>query len=116
MEKKFSKERWNKALRGLGKKYRVYVPVKEGDFHIFRILGEVKKPDFSYQNSRLSPKSIVYPQSERMFECVLEESEPGGNVYKETGKDYQLQIIAGIRPCDAPPALHAQAEVLCGQI
>ena len=77
------------------------MPVKEGDFHTFRILDEGKKPDFSYQNSRLSPKSIVYPQSERMFECILEESQPGGNIYKEAGKDFQLQIIAGIRPCDA---------------
>jgi len=101
MEKKFSKEGWIKALRSLGGKYRVYVPVKEGDFHTFRILDEGKKPDFSYQNSRLSPKSIVYPQSERMFECILGESKPGGNIYQEAAKDYQLQIIAGIRPCDA---------------
>jgi sulfhydrogenase subunit beta (sulfur reductase) len=101
MEKRFSKEKWIKALRGLGNKCTVFVPVKEGDFHTFRILDEGKKPDFSYQNSRLSPKSIVYPQSERMFECILEESEPEGNIYKEAGKDYQLQIMAGIRPCDA---------------
>ena len=101
MEKKFSKERWNKALRGLGSKYRVYVPVKEGDFHTFRILDEGKKPDFSYQNSRLSPKSIVYPQSERMFECTLDETQPGGATYQEAAKEYAPQILAGIRPCDA---------------
>jgi ferredoxin len=101
MEKKFSKEGWIKALRSLGSRYRVFVPVKEGDFHAFRILGEGKKPDFSYQNSRLSPKSIVYPQSERMFECILDGTPTGENIYKEAAKDYGIQVIAGIRPCDA---------------
>src|SRR4030042_5228417 len=101
MEKKFSKEAWIRALRSLSSKYRVFVPVKEGVFHTFRILDEGKKPDFNYQNSRLSPKSIVYPQSERVFECIVDDPQPGGNIYKEAAKDYQVQIIAGIRPCDA---------------
>jgi ferredoxin len=101
MEKVFSKEGWIKALKGVGSGYRVFVPVKEGDFHVFRVLEEGRKADFSYQNSRLSPKSIVYPQSERMFECILDETQPGGNIYKEAAKDYGIEIIAGIRPCDS---------------
>ncbi len=101
MERQFSKEGWIKALRGFGREYRVFVPVKEGDFHVFRLLDEGKTPDFAYQNTRLSPKSIVYPQSERLFECELVESQPGGNIYQEASKDYPPQIIAGVRPCDA---------------
>ena len=77
-----------KALGSLGSRYRVFVPVKEGDFHSFRILDEGRKPDFSYQNSRLSPKSIFYPQSERMFECIVDETQARGNIYEEAAKDY----------------------------
>jgi sulfhydrogenase subunit beta (sulfur reductase) len=101
MEKVYSKEGWIEALRGLGSRCRVYVPVKEGDFHVFRELEGGKKPDFGYQNSRLSAKGVVYPQSERMMECILDEREAGGNVYQEAAKEYGMQVIAGVRPCDA---------------
>ena len=83
-EKVFTKEDWVEALRGVTDHYKFFVPVNEGDFHNFRQLGEETVPDFDFQNSRLSPKSIVYPQSERMFEystdpegteaCVLKEA------------------------------------------
>jgi sulfhydrogenase subunit beta (sulfur reductase) len=101
LEKSFTKEEWPKALRELQSSYRLFVPVKEGDFHIFRILDESRAPDFSHQNTRLSAKGIVYPQSERMFECSLDESQEGANIYKEAEKDYTPQAIVGIRPCDA---------------
>jgi sulfhydrogenase subunit beta (sulfur reductase) len=101
LEKSFSREEWIKALRGLQGSYRVFVPVKEGDFHVFRILDESKGPDFSNQNTRLSAKGIVYPQSERMFECSLDERQEGANIYREAAKDYSAQAIVGIRPCDA---------------
>jgi sulfhydrogenase subunit beta (sulfur reductase) len=101
VEKSFSREEWIKALRGLRSSYRVFAPVKEGDFHVFRVLDEGKSPDFNYQNTRLSAKGIVYPQSERMFEVKLDERDPGSNIYKETEKDYPPQAIVGVRPCDS---------------
>jgi ferredoxin len=100
-QKVFTKDEWIEALRGLGKTYRVYVPVKEGDFHMFRPLDDVKAPDFEYQNSRLSPKGTVYPQAERMFEYTLDDNDPDANIIKETEKDYSPQAVVGIRPCDA---------------
>jgi sulfhydrogenase subunit beta (sulfur reductase) len=101
LEKSFTREEWIESLKGLQSEYRVFVPVKEGDFHVFRVLDESKRPDFSYQNTRLSAKGIVYPQSERMFECNLDERQEGGNIYREAAKDYSAQAIVGIRPCDA---------------
>ena len=100
-EKVFIKEEWVKALEVLSDAYRVYVPVKDGDFHAFKLMNEGKRPDFDFQNTRLSPKSIVYPQSERMFEYTLDEKDPDTNILKESEKDYSPQAIVGIRPCDA---------------
>ena len=97
----FSKPAWIEALRKLRESYQIFVPVKEGDFHLFRPLDGAKDPDFSYQNTRLSPKGVVYPQSERMFEVNLDEKAPEGNVYKESTKDYSPRAVVGIRPCDA---------------
>jgi sulfhydrogenase subunit beta (sulfur reductase) len=99
--KTFTKEEWIKALEGLRQTYRIFVPVKEGDFHDFKVMEEGNKPDFSYQNTRLSPKSVIYPQSERMLEATVDESEARENIYKETHKEFPPQAIVGIRPCDA---------------
>jgi len=101
LEKTFSKPAWNAALRKLRDSYQIFVPVKEGDFHLFKPLDDTKDPDFAYQNTRLSPKGLVYPQSERMFEVNLDEKDPEANVYRESVKDYSPRAVVGIRPCDA---------------
>ncbi len=100
-DKIFTKEEWIKALEGLNDGYKISVPVKDGDFHSFKPLSEGKKPDFDYRNTRLSPKSLIYPQSERMFEYSLDEKDPDAHILKESEKDYSPQAIVGIRPCDA---------------
>ena len=96
-KKVFTKRDWLATLGGLKKEYKLFVPAKEGDFHTFKNLDEVKRPDFHYQNTRLSPKSIVYPQSERMFDYSLDENASNANILKETLKDYSLQAVVGIR-------------------
>ena len=100
-EKLFRKDAWLEALKGLEEAYEVFVPVKAGDFHEFKPLAQVKTPDFDYRNSRLSPKALVYPQSERMFEYTMDENASDANIVKESEKDYPTRAIVGIRPCDA---------------
>ncbi len=97
----FTNEEWTEALDCLQETYKVIVPVKDGDFHSFRSIDEGKKPDFTFRNTRLSPKFLVYPQSERMFEYALENKSPDAMILKEASKDYLPQAIVGIRPCDA---------------
>ena len=100
-DKIFTKEAWIGALEGLKDVYTIFAPVKDGDFHTFMPLTEGKVPDFDFQNSRLSPKSVVYPQSERMFEYTLDASASEANIIEESPKDYSPRAIVGIRPCDA---------------
>jgi len=100
-EKIFTKEEWLGAMEGLKEFYKIFGPVKDGDFHTFMPLNGEKKPDFDYGNSRLSPKSIIYPESERMFEYSLDETEDDAHIVKESPKDYSPCAVVGIRPCDA---------------
>jgi sulfhydrogenase subunit beta (sulfur reductase) len=100
-DKLFLKDEWLKALEGLKESYRIYVPVKDGDFHTFKELDKADNPDFDYSNTRLSPKGLIYPQSERMFEFTLDENKPDAHILKESEKDIPPQAIVGIRPCDA---------------
>jgi ferredoxin len=97
----FTKDEWTKALKGLSDSYGIFAPVKDGDFHTFKAINGGKTPDFDFQNTRLSAKSLIYPQSERMFEYSLDENAADANILNETPKDYSTRAIVGIRPCDA---------------
>ncbi|MBW1773228.1 MAG: 4Fe-4S dicluster domain-containing protein [Deltaproteobacteria bacterium] len=100
-EKIFAKDEWKEVLAGLKDAYRMFVPVREGDYHIFGPLEEGVDPDFDFQNTRLSPKSLIQPQSERMFEYSLDEGNEEAHILKESRKDYSPRAVVGIRPCDA---------------
>ena len=64
--KVFKKEDWISALNGLKNDFKLFAPVKEGDFCNFRLLDDANQANFDFQNTRLSPKSVIFPQSERM--------------------------------------------------
>lgn len=98
--KVFNKEDWLKELHEI-KGDRIFVPVKENYYHIFLPLNAQITPEFSFYNTRLSPKSILYPQSERMFEFSTDSNDPDAYILKEAEKDFSPQAVVGIRPCDA---------------
>ncbi|MBN1628048.1 MAG: 4Fe-4S dicluster domain-containing protein [Deltaproteobacteria bacterium] len=100
-DKVFLKKDWVEALKAARDSFRIFVPVRDGDFHNFHSLEDWTIPNFDFFNTRLSPKSIVYPQSERIFECLNDPEDPGKGILKEAPKDYPPQAIVGIRPCDA---------------
>lgn len=73
--------------------YRVFAPVKVGDFHVFREIALVGEADFNYVLPRNSAKVALFPQNEILirYESWIEE------VPVETKK----VAIVGIRSCDA---------------
>lgn len=98
---KIDKQQWESGIASLAGAYRLFGPVLEKTFYNFKELGEGEKPDFEYQNSRLSAKSLVFPQSEDMLEYELDESNPDHHIMKEAPKDYSPRAVLGVRPCDA---------------
>jgi len=101
IKKLFTRNDLIESLKKVGDSYKIFIPVKEGDFHSFRPLNQEARPNLDFQNTRLSAKSVVYPQSERMFECILDPESPDKGVFKEAAKDYTPRVIVGLRPCDA---------------
>jgi sulfhydrogenase subunit beta (sulfur reductase) len=95
------KKNWEAGFKKAAGTYRLFGPVKEGDFHNFKQLHQGQLPDLSCLNTRLSPKSIIYPQTEVMFEYSLDENQEDHHILKEANKDYSPQAVIGIRPCDA---------------
>ncbi|MEA3427632.1 MAG: 4Fe-4S dicluster domain-containing protein [Thermodesulfobacteriota bacterium] len=98
---KIDKKNWADGLEKLKAVYRLFGPVKDNKFHKFKMLDKGELPDCNYFNTRLSPKSIIYPQSEIMFEYELDESKEDHHILKETDTDYSPRAVIGIRPCDA---------------
>lgn len=98
---KIDKENWAGGLEKLKGLYRLFGPVKDNEFHNFKGLDKGELPDFNYFNTRLSPKSIIYPQSETMFGYSLDEGKNNHHVLKEIDTDCSPRAVIGIRPCDA---------------
>lgn len=98
---KIDKSEFNTGLDRLEKDYRLIGPVKEKQYYTFKTLDKGEKPDLSYTNTRLSAKSIIYPQSEIMFEYSLDKNDTDYAILKEPEKDYSPRAVIGIRPCDA---------------
>lgn len=98
---KIKKEDWAKGLEKLRESFCLMGPLKDGEFHDFKELDRGELPDFDFRNTRLSPKSIVYPQSEKMFHYTLAPNDPEHDILKEAEKEYLPKVVLGIRPCDA---------------
>jgi len=101
ISKVVSKERLPSVLEKLKASYRLYVPVDKGEFVEFKTPEGDEKPTFEFQNSRLSPKFLMEPQSERMFEYSMDASDEDAGIVKEISREYAPWVIVGIRPCDA---------------
>ncbi len=101
IEKILTQDEWKKWLRELGQSMEVIVPVAEGDFSQFVPLSEGKEPDFSYPNTRLSPKGLVQPASQRMFSFSTDPADPEANILKEIPQARRPRLLVGVRPCDA---------------
>jgi len=98
---KIDKNTWAGGIDSLRSGYRLFGPVMQGDAHDYKELTSDETPDLAYTNTRLSPKSVVFPQSEPMFTYSLDESDPEHHLLKDAPKDYSPRAVIGMRPCDA---------------
>ena len=80
---------------------RVFGPVPKGQDHEFALLEQTTDLDLNCRNTRLSPKALFHPHSERMFQFSLEKGNPETGILKEVPKDFSARVVLGIRPCDA---------------
>ena len=72
--------------------YRVYAPVKEGNYHVFRVVKSADETDFDYINTKKSPKEVTFPENEVLIKY--------GEWVEELPEQPDRLAIVGIRPCD----------------
>ncbi len=77
--------------------YEVYAPVKEGYYSLFKKITAGGEACFDYANSKIPPKGVLFPQSEKLF-CY---SLTGEGAKIEDCIDSGKKVVFGLRPCDA---------------
>jgi len=97
MEKILTKKAFPQWIKKL-ESYKLYTPRKDEDIWNFEVTKDSENIELDYQNSVVSPKKIIFPQSE----ILLEFSSSGNNnlEIKEILPDNEAVVIFGLRPCD----------------
>ena len=95
------KKDWDPGVEASKRNYQLAGPVKDKQFHVFRMLTDAELPDMAYKTSRLSPKSLLFPQSEIMFTYRLDPKADSPHILQEVKADSSPCAVIGIRPCDA---------------
>lgn len=98
---KIDKTAWAEGIEKLRGSYRLFGPTREGSFHNFKEIENSESPDMAFVNTRMSAKSLVYPQSQGLMEYSLDERKEDGHILKEREIDARPRAVLGIRPCDA---------------
>ena len=94
---KISKEKFGQTLDALSSDYQLIAPVSEAggvNFKAVKSFGEIKQ---DYLNSKLPPKSIFFPQHEKLMSYVKN----GKDVTVKNELKVGKTIVFGMRPCDA---------------
>ncbi|MCG8335513.1 MAG: 4Fe-4S dicluster domain-containing protein [Proteobacteria bacterium] len=97
---KIGKKNWEEGLNSLRDDFRLYGPVKEDQTASFKQLEESEYPDLSIRNTHLSAKSVVYPQTQKMFAYSLDETSDDHHIMKPVEMDDTTQVLIAARPCD----------------
>ncbi|MFZ5595663.1 MAG: 4Fe-4S dicluster domain-containing protein [Bacillota bacterium] len=73
--------------------YEVYAPVKEGSYSLYKQISNGSDAYFGFLNTKIPPKGILFPQSEKLFKY--------SGAQMEECIDDKKKVAFGIRPCDA---------------
>jgi ferredoxin len=77
--------------------YRVYAPVMQNGYFLFKTIKSGSEASLDYHNAKMSPKDVLFPQSEVLFRYQLKKQGVEIDVPAQNERDL---VIFGIRPCD----------------
>ncbi len=98
---KIDKKDWTRGLDQTRESYQLFGPVKTGKNTVFGPLEKDVFPDMECTETVLSPKSVLFPQTEKMLFASLDESREDHHIMKPVEKDSSPRALIAIRPFDA---------------
>ncbi len=98
---KIDKQEWEQGIDKAREKYQLFGPQKDQDAYHMKSLEKDQMPDMGYCDTILSPKSILFPQTEKMMTADLDESLDDHHILKEVETSKNPRAVLGIKPYDA---------------
>ena len=98
---KIDKKEWKQGLEKSRKEYHLFGAVKDKDYYLIQALDDKAYPDMESPDTILSPKSVIFPQTEKMLFATLDESHDNHHIMERVETDYSPRAVLGIKPYDA---------------
>jgi sulfhydrogenase subunit beta (sulfur reductase) len=95
------KKDWNRGIDKSRKTYQVFGPVRDENGCQIKPLAPDVRPEMDAAATVLSPKSVLFPQTEKILTATLDTSKPDHHVMKAVVPDDMPRAVLGIRPYDA---------------
>ncbi|MFH2060434.1 MAG: 4Fe-4S dicluster domain-containing protein [Pseudomonadota bacterium] len=95
-----NKKDWANGIKNSQKKYRLFGPVKDKNRFFVKELDQDQLPEMDYSDTIMSVKSVLFPQTEKMFDSDLHENKENHHILQRADTDYSPRAIIGIRPYD----------------
>ncbi len=95
------KKEWDKGIEKSKKSYDLFGPVKDKNGFFIKKLENNTLPQMEYHDSVMSAKSVLFPQTEKILETTLDETQVDHHIMKRAKTDYSPRAVVGIRPYDA---------------
>ena len=97
-QKILKKDQIAKFYNELVGEYNFYAPINQKGNIVFEKIEDPEDIVLDFLNSRIPPKSVLFPQNEVLFEYTLDEKDV--EITDRQDLDQKI-LIFGIRPCDA---------------
>lgn len=95
------KKEWGQGIDKSRGTYRLFGPVTDKNGCMFRELGPGTLPEMDAPDTVISPKCVLFPQSEEILTADLDETKQDHHIMKRANADYSPRAVLGIRPYDA---------------
>lgn len=97
----FKKNHLNEVLETTSASMDVFVPaIVDGTsrFALYGEQGEVTEPNFQLQNTKIPPKGLLFPSTEKLYTWG---KGPDGTFIDSALETPRPFVVFGVRPCDA---------------
>ncbi len=95
------KKDWDQGIDLSRKAYRLFGPVTDKNGCRFQELAPGTAPEMDVRDTVMSPKCVIFPQSEPIITSCLDENKKDHHIMKRAETDYSPRAVLGIRPYDA---------------
>ena len=98
---KIDKNDWARGVTASQSGYRLFGPVTDENGAMIKALDDGQLPEMECPDTVMSVKSVLFPQTEKILDTSLDESQENHHIFQRVQTDYSPRAVLGIRPYDA---------------